>query len=126
MKNEKFSFRKRLKSVSYALNGLKLLLREEHNARIHLVAALVASALGWFLKLSRLEWAMIFLVIGAVFAAELFNSALENMADHLSPEKHEKIKKVKDMAAAAVLICAFTAVVIACLIFLPKIYRLVK
>jgi len=126
MKNEKFSFRKRLKSVSYALNGLKLLLREEHNARIHLVAALVAIALGWFLKLSRLEWAMIFLVIGAVFAAELFNSALENMADHLSPEKHEKIKKVKDMAAAAVLICAFTAVVIACLIFLPKIYRLVK
>ncbi|MCK9414178.1 MAG: diacylglycerol kinase family protein [Prolixibacteraceae bacterium] len=121
MNKEKFSFRKRWKSFGYAFNGLKLLFVEEHNSRIHLVAAVLAIALGWALKLSMTEWVAIFLVIGAVFAAELFNSAIENLAGHLAPQKHEKIKKVKDMAAAAVLVCAITAVAVACFIFLPKI-----
>jgi diacylglycerol kinase len=126
MKGEKFSFRKRLKSFGYAFNGLKVMLAEEHNSRIHLVAAILVLFLGWFLKLSYQEWAVISTAIGAVFAAELFNSALENLADHLAPGKHEKIKKVKDLLAAAVLVSAITAVVIGCLIFFPKIYWLIQ
>jgi len=124
MNNEKFSFRKRWKSFGYAFNGLKILFAEEHNSRIHLVAAVLAIALGWTLRLSLIEWVAISLVIGAVFAAELFNSAIENLADHLAPQKHEKIKKVKDMAAAAVLVCAITGVAVACFVFLPKIWEL--
>ena len=121
MNKEKFSFRKRWKSFGYALNGLKVMFAEEHNSRIHLVAAVLVIAFGLTLKLSPTEWVAISLVIGAVFAAELFNSAIENLADHLAPQKNEKIKKVKDMAAAAVLVCAITAVAVACFIFLPKI-----
>jgi len=121
MNKEKFSFKNRWKSFGYAFNGLKVLFAEEHNSRIHLVAAILAIAIGWKLKLSLPEWVAISLVIGAVFATELFNSAIENLADHLAPQKHERIKKVKDMAAAAVLVCAITAVVVACLIFLPKL-----
>ncbi len=124
MNKEKFSFRKRWKSFGYAFNGLKVLFAEEHNSRIHLVAAVLVIALGWTLKLSSPEWVVISLVIGAVFAAELFNSAIENLADHIAPQKSEKIKKVKDMAAAAVLVSAITAVVVACLIFLPKIWEM--
>ena len=124
MKTEKFSVRKRLKSFGYAFNGLKLLVKEEHNSRIHLVAAVVAILLGWGLNISLDEWLVLLLVIGAVFVAELFNSALENLADHLSPAESDQIKKVKDLAAAAVLVCAFVAILIACLLFLPKIYRL--
>ena len=124
MKTEKFSVRKRLKSFGYAFNGLKLLVKEEHNSRIHLVAAVVAILLGWGLNISLAEWLVLLLVIGAVFVAELFNSALENLADHLSPAESDQIKKVKDLAAAAVLVCAFVAILIACLLFLPKIYRL--
>ena len=82
MKTEKFSVRKRLKSFGYAFNGLKLLVKEEHNSRIHLVAAVVAILLGWGLNISLAEWLVLLLVIGAVFVAELFNSALENLADH--------------------------------------------
>ena len=124
MNKDKFSFRKRWKSFGYAFNGLKVLFEEEHNSRIHLVVAVLAISLGWILKLSLPEWVAISLVIGAVFAAELFNSAIENLADHLAPQKHEKIKKVKDMAAAAVLVCAITAVAVACLVFLPKMWKL--
>jgi len=121
MEREKFSISKRFRSFGYAFNGLKLMLKEEHNSRIHLVAAFCAVLLGWFLKLSTLEWVAISLVIGAVFAAELFNSAIENLADHLAPERDANIKKVKDLAAAAVLVCAITAVAVGCLVFLPKL-----
>ena len=124
MNKEKFSFRKRWKSFGYAFSGLKVLFAEEHNSRIHLVAAVMAIALGWMLKLSVMEWVVLSLVIGAVFTAELFNSAIEKLADFVSPQKHDKIKKVKDMAAAAVLVCAITAVAVACFIFLPKIWEL--
>ncbi len=124
MNNDKFSFRKRWKSFGYAFNGLKVLFEEEHNSRIHLVVAILTIFFGWMLNLSLPEWVAISLVIGAVFAAELFNSAIENLADHLAPQEHEKIKKVKDMAAAAVLVCAITAVAVACFIFLPKICEL--
>jgi diacylglycerol kinase len=125
MKNKKFSFRKRLKSFGYAFNGLRVMLIEEHNSRIHLVAALLAIVAGWYLELSLQEWIVLTLVIGAVFTAELFNSAIENLADYLAPEKHDTIRKVKDLAAAAVLVTALSAVVIGCLIFLPKIYNLI-
>lgn len=98
--------------------------KEEHNSRIHLVIALLAIALGWFLKISMIEWCTISILIGAVFASELFNSALENLADHISPEKHENIKKAKDQAAAAVLVFSIVSIVLAFMIFLPKIYQL--
>ena len=126
MKTKKFSVGKRLKSFGYAFNGLKVMLKEEHNARIHFVAAVLSILLGWGLDISLMEWVVLVIVIGAVFASELFNSALENLADHLSPGKSDSIKKVKDLAAAAVLVCAMVSVVVACLIFLPKIYLLIK
>ena len=90
------------------------------------MAAVLSILLGWGLDISLMEWVVLVIVIGAVFASELFNSALENLADHLSPGKSDSIKKVKDLAAAAVLVCAMVSVVVACLIFLPKIYLLIK
>ena len=126
MKKEKFEVRKRVWSFGYAINGLKIMLKEEHNSRIHLVAAILAVTLGWFLKLSATEWVLISLVIGSVFIAELFNSALENLADFISPDKQEKIKKAKDLSAGAVLVSAMVAVVTASVIYLPKILFLIK
>jgi diacylglycerol kinase len=126
MKSEKFSFRKRLKSFKYAFNGLKVMFLEEHNSRIHLVAAILAIVAGFLLRISATEWALLSIVIGFVFISELFNSALENLADHLSPGKSENIGKAKDLAAAAVLVSAFIALVTGCVIFLPKICALIK
>ena len=126
MKNEKFSLRKRIQSFGFAFNGLKIMLREEHNSRIHLFCACLVIGLMFIFNLSPIEIGLLIMVIGMVFTAELFNSALENLADHLSPEKNEKIKKVKDLSAAAVLVTALTALIVGCMIFLPKILELIQ
>ena len=122
MTNNKFSISQRLKSFVYAFNGLKILLREEHNARIHLLVAMLAVVLGFVLEISQGEWLAVVLCIGLVMALELVNSAIENLADFVSPEKQELIKKTKDLAAGAVLSGAICAFVIGAIIFLPKLH----
>jgi diacylglycerol kinase len=121
---QKFSIRKRLKSFVYAFNGLRILFREEHNSRIHLVAALCVLVAGFFLKITATEWIAVIFSIGLIFAMELVNSAIENMADFVSTEQHEQIKRIKDLSAAGVLVAAITALAVGLIIFLPKIMQL--
>jgi diacylglycerol kinase (ATP) len=125
MTNKKFSFADRIKSFKYAFNGLKILFREEHNARIHLFITLLAIVLGFVLKISALEWVAVMLVIGLVFITEIVNTSIENIADFISPEKHAKIKVIKDLAAAAVIVSAIISVLIGLIIFLPKLLELI-
>ena len=122
MEDERFSIAKRLKSFKYAFNGLKLLIVKEHNARIHLLATLIALGLGVYFNLCIIEWIAIVSVIAGVFIAEIFNSAIEKLADVVSPEVNPKIKVIKDLSAAAVLIAAILALVVGALIFIPKIF----
>ncbi|HSL86406.1 MAG TPA: diacylglycerol kinase family protein [Bacteroidales bacterium] len=124
MKTENFSAKSRLDSFRFAIKGLLTLIRSEHNARIHLGAALLAIASGIILKISRAEWMLIIIVIGMVFLAELINSSLEAIADVTEPEKNEKIGKAKDYAAASVLVSAIVSLIIGGLIFIPKIVDL--
>jgi diacylglycerol kinase len=124
MKNQPFSIAKRLKSFVYAFNGFKVLIKEEHNARIHLVATFLTIGLGAWLEISLSEWIAIIFAIGFVFAMEIVNSAIENLADFVTTEKHETIKKVKDLAASAVLISSICALIIGLIIFIPKILKL--
>lgn len=119
--NQKFSIKNRLKSFKYAFNGLKILLKEEHNARIHLLATVLVVFFGFILKIHFLEWIAVIFAIGMVFALEIINSAIENLADFVSPEKHEMIAKIKDLAAAAVLVGAISAFLVGTIIFIPKI-----
>lgn len=121
---QKFSLLKRLESFKYAFNGLKVVLKEEHNARIHLVGAVLVSIAGIYFKLSSWEWVAIVLCIGAVMAMEIINSAVENVCDHVSPEKNDHIGKAKDLSAAAVLITALSALIVGLIIFIPKIVTL--
>lgn len=123
-KQEKFSIAKRLKSFTYAFNGLKVLFWEEHNSRIHLFATVCVIVAGVLLKLSILEWVAVAFAVGLVFNGEIFNSAIEDLADVVCPERDERIKKVKDLAAATVLVNALTAAVIGLLVFVPKIIHL--
>jgi diacylglycerol kinase len=121
MKNKAFSISKRLKSFVFAFNGLKILFSEEHNARLHLIAAILVISASIFYKLNTYEWIAVIFSIGIVFIAEIFNTAIENIADFLTTEKNEKIKIIKDLSAAAVLISALTSFTIGLIIFLPKI-----
>ena len=124
MGQEKFSIKKRVQSFGYAFNGLRILLREEHNARIHLVGGIIAVFAGFYFGLSTNEWIAIVLVIGLVISLEIINSSIENIADFISPDQHEMIKKIKDLSASAVLIGAITALIIGMIIFIPKILTL--
>ena len=89
MKNDGFTFRKRLRSFRYAFNGIRLLITREHNAWIHCFAAVCVVVAGILLGLSEMEWIAVVIVIGAVLAAEAVNSALEAIADFVSPEYSE-------------------------------------
>ena len=118
--DQKFSVRGRLKSFYYAGAGLKQFFRQEHNARIHLAAAIVVSVLAWWLKVSYMEAAALVVVIGLVWVTEILNTCLEKAMDFITREKHPEIKIIKDLAAGAVLIATITAVIVGLFIFIPK------
>lgn len=122
--SEKFSLKKRSKSALYALNGLKVLFLEEHNSRIHIAIVIVVVTAGFLLKISNTEWLVICIVIALVFSLEIINSAIENICDYISPQWSEVIKKVKDLAAAAVFVSSVISVICGAIIFLPKLYNL--
>jgi len=120
MNPDKFSIRKRIQSFRYAFSGLWFVLKHEHNFRIHLLAAVVAVLAGFYFDISVYEWLAIVLIIALVLTLEIVNSAIEKLADVVSPEKNEQIKVIKDMSAAAVLLAAMVSLVVAALIFIPK------
>jgi diacylglycerol kinase len=126
MKSGKFSFKERFVSFRFALNGVRSLLKYEHNSRIHFIVAILAIILGLILSLNLSEWSILMLVIGIVFITELMNSSIESLADRIDPELNEQIRKAKDYAAAAVLISAFIAIIAGCFIFIPKLLALLK
>lgn len=117
----KFSIRSRIKSFRYAFEGIITMLKEEHNSRIHLVAAIFAVVAGFLLDISLKEWALIVIVSGFVFLAELVNSAIELMADKIDPRTDPEIKKIKDYAAAGVLIAALVSMIVGGLVFIPAL-----
>ncbi|MDD2983334.1 MAG: diacylglycerol kinase family protein [Crocinitomicaceae bacterium] len=125
MKQEKFSITKRIKSFQYAFNGLKILWMEEHNARIHFLASMVVVIAGFAFKVSLIEWTLLAFAMGFVIVTEIVNSSIENLADFVEPQKNLHIKKAKDLAAAAVLISAVTAVVIGLIVFVPKVLGMI-
>lgn len=114
----------RLASFGHAINGIKLLLKEEPNARIHFTAAIFVILFSYFLNLSTSEWLWIVLSIAFVFTAELFNTAIENICDYISPQYHEKIKVIKDLSAGAVLFVSLFALFVAFFILIPKLFLL--
>lgn len=121
MKQERFSIAKRLKSFSYAFAGLKVVFKEEHNAWIHLFATVCVVVAGILFKISLMEWVSVAFAVGLVFSFEILNTSVENIADFICPERNDHIKRIKDLAAAAVLVSAITAAVIGLIVFIPKI-----
>jgi len=88
---------------------------------LHAIATVIAIAAGFLFKLNKNEWKWLLIAIFLVWITEILNTAIEKLADVVSPGYAVAIKQVKDMAAAAVLLSAVFAVVIALIIFLPKI-----
>ncbi len=113
--------RARLAAFGYAFQGLEHLWRTQPNTRIHALATVVVIALALWLRLNRRDWATLALVVGLVWVAEAFNTALEAAVDLCSPQPHPLAKASKDVGAAAVLLAALTAVVVGLLVLGPPL-----
>ena len=118
---EKFSLKKRIKSFTYAFSGIIKSIKNEHNIRIHILLLIVAIIIAMMLKINYLEWCLLFIVIAMVITAELFNSAIEKLADIVNPDWNKKVMLLKDYSAGAVLVTAIVSLIVGCLIFVPKI-----
>lgn len=114
--------RDRLRSFEYAAKGIRCLLAETPNARIHLSMALAVVGSGFLFRISVTEWCLCILCIALVMMAEGFNSALEYLTDLVSPGLHELAGKTKDVAAGAVLLASLGAALVGLIIFLPKVW----
>ena len=123
--NPKQEYKKIINSFKYAIEGLVSSFKTERNMKIHIMAMIIVIALGIFMKLNKIEWCIITIAIVMVISAELFNTAIENVVDMVSPQKHPQAKLVKDIAAAAVLVLAIGAAVIGIIIFGPKIVTII-
>lgn len=118
---KRFTLVTRIKSFGFALSGIRLLFQSEPNALLHLMAGLLALVLGWVCEINSYEWLFVIIAIALVFAMELFNTSIEILSDYVQPNKHEAIKKVKDLSAGAVLIVSLGALIGGLIIFIPKL-----
>lgn len=114
--------KKFLLSFTFAYKGLGYAFRTQLNFKVHTFAALLAILLGVIYQINSQEWLWILLAIGLVLISELVNTALEVLVDLVSPGYHPKAGAVKDVAAAAVLVMAFLAVLIGLIVFVPKVF----
>ena len=107
-----------LRSFRCAFSGIGWALRTQRNLRIHALATVLVIALGLVANIAAWEWCAVLGCIALVWAAELLNSALEVLCDRITTEPDEHIRRAKDAAAGAVLICAIISVVVAAIVFL--------
>ncbi|MDJ0753067.1 MAG: diacylglycerol kinase family protein [Ardenticatenaceae bacterium] len=115
----------RLKSFGYAFEGWWHVLKTQHNAWIHAVASVVVVLMGFWFSISLIEWGLIIVAIMVVWMSEFMNTAIEAVVDMTSPDFHPLAKVAKDVAAAAVLIAAGGAILIALVVFGPKLLNAV-
>jgi diacylglycerol kinase len=113
-----------LRRFAWAGRGVIVHFQTQENARIHVGAAILTVAAGFFFGISRDEWIAVILAIGLVMTAEAFNTAIEAVVDLASPEQHPLAGRAKDVAAGAVLLAAVTAVLVGILVFGPRLLAL--
>ncbi|WP_071130676.1 diacylglycerol kinase family protein [Enterococcus timonensis] len=116
-----------LSSFEFAWHGFKTAFQEEKNMRVHTCAAILAITAGVIFRLTLNEWRWLLLAIFLVVLVEIINTTFENVVDMVTDfHFHIIAKKIKDMAAAAVLLTAVFAIVIGITIFGPKLWALLS
>jgi diacylglycerol kinase (ATP) len=120
MQTARFSWKQRVKSFHYAWEGVIQFFKSQQNAFLHAAATIGVVILGYWKHISVTEWVFIVIMIALVWAFELMNTAIEALCDMVYPGPHPRIKIIKDVAAAAVLVMAAAAFVTGCIIFIPK------
>lgn len=113
-------------SIKYALEGMVWAFKSQANYRIHFVLSIAALLASYFLQISYVEFLIILMLIFIGIMVEAVNTAIELTTDAIDKQWRTDIKLAKDVAAAAMLIFSFGALIIAGIIFIPKIIELVS
>ncbi len=122
----KFQSRSFTRSVTYALNGLRLAFRSQRNFRKHLVIAILTLSVAFFIRVSLIEFCIILFANIFVLVVEMLNSVVEFVIDAYYKNKWAKLAKLaKDIAAGAVLLSAVGSVTVSILIYGSKFYHLI-
>ncbi|HSE56954.1 MAG TPA: diacylglycerol kinase family protein [Candidatus Paceibacterota bacterium] len=118
---KQFSVAARAHSLRYALRGIYLFFKSQHNAWVQLVIAIIVVVAGFFFAITSMEWIFVIFSIMAVFSAEAFNTAIEIHMNLTSPNPHPHARDTKDVAAGAVLLTVIGAIIVGFLVFTPYI-----
>ena len=114
---------KTINSFKNAFKGGAITFSSQRNFRFHVSVFIMVAVLGLLYKINLSEWCIFLQSSGLVLIAEMFNTSLEYLCDFITKEKKEEIRKVKDVAAGAVLIAALISLIIGVIIFLPRMFH---
>lgn len=121
--NKKESFiTNRIKGIGYAFKGAYLLVTTEASVKVQFSIGILMTFAGFYYQISTTEWMLQTLTIALIMAIEGINTAIEEIADFIHPEFHNKIGLIKDLAAGAVFLFAIAAAIVGCIIYIPKIF----
>jgi len=115
----------RIKGMGIAIKGAWMLLKNEASIQVQAVIAVLITLAGFYFNISTSEWIMQIITIALVLSIEGLNTAIEELADFIHPDQDPRIGYIKDVAAGAVFFAAVAAVIVACLIYIPKFQNLV-
>lgn len=113
-----------INSMRFALNGIFYALRNERNVRIWFVIMIITLGISFCLKISILEFIIIMLWMFMIGAMEYANTAIEKLADRVTTDYDEQIKRVKDISAGATFITSVGAFISCMIIFVPKLIEI--
>ena len=122
MKNPKDNFIvERIRSIKFSLRGIWFLISTESSIKAQLFIVLLILLAGFYFNISTIEWLIQTLAIGLVLVAESLNTGIEKLADFVHPDYHKKIGFIKDVSAGSSGIAAIISLIIAGIIYIPKI-----
>lgn len=98
-----------INKFALAFRGVAVGVRQQNSFLVDIPVAIAVVALAWFLQASRVEWCLLLFCIAVVFSAELFNSALEELAKAVTREENPHVRDALDIASGAVLVVAIGA-----------------
>jgi diacylglycerol kinase (ATP) len=108
------------KPFGYAWSGIRAALRAEQSFRIQVAVAAAVIVAGLLVGITRLEWVLVTIAIGTVLSLELLNTMIEKTLDLLHPGQDERVKVIKDVSAAAVLISSLAAMIVGMIVFVRR------
>ncbi len=117
--------KKRIQAFGFAFSGLFQAFKSEKHLQLHGIIAVLVISAGIFFDISIKRWLAVAGCIALVISLELINSAIEKLCDLYSTEQNPKIKYIKDVSAAAVLVASIFAAIVGVIIFWWDVVRLI-